>query len=129
MPKRIQLKRTKGWRMPPGCIRVTRDASHEGNGRYGNPFRIGGYFKVGEKNGPWIWIQAYKKQPGYEHVTDAAKAVEMFERMLAIHPPSEERLAALRGHDLACFCALDAPCHADTWLRLANSVDSQSETK
>lgn len=26
----------------------------------------------------------------------------------------------LRGRDLACWCALDTPCHADTWLRIAN---------
>jgi len=31
-----------------------------------------------------------------------------------------EYLALLRGHDLACWCPLDAPCHADVLLRLAN---------
>ena len=29
-------------------------------------------------------------------------------------------LVPLRGKHLACWCALDAPCHADTLLRLAN---------
>jgi hypothetical protein len=32
MPKRIQRKRTKGWRMPPNTIYVGRP------GRFGNPF-------------------------------------------------------------------------------------------
>jgi hypothetical protein len=27
----------------------------------------------------------------------------------------------LRGKNLACWCAIDAPCHADILLRLANS--------
>ena len=31
-------------------------------------------------------------------------------------------LAPLRGKNLACWCSLDAPCHADTLLRLANPV-------
>jgi hypothetical protein len=32
----------------------------------------------------------------------------------------EEFLAPLRGRDLACWCALDAPCHADILMREAN---------
>jgi MT-A70/Domain of unknown function (DUF4326) len=34
-PKRIQLRRTSGWRLPEGAISVTRP------GRWGNPFRVG----------------------------------------------------------------------------------------
>lgn len=30
-------------------------------------------------------------------------------------------LAPLRGRDLACFCPLDHPCHADALLELANA--------
>lgn len=26
----------------------------------------------------------------------------------------------LRGKNLACWCSLAAPCHADEWLRIAN---------
>jgi hypothetical protein len=29
-------------------------------------------------------------------------------------------LSPLRGHDLACWCPLDQPCHADVLLELAN---------
>lgn len=28
--------------------------------------------------------------------------------------------AELRGKNLACWCALDQPCHADVWLELTN---------
>ncbi len=31
-----------------------------------------------------------------------------------------EAREALRGRDLACWCPLDGPCHADTLLELAN---------
>ena len=30
------------------------------------------------------------------------------------------KLELLRGHDLACWCPLDQPCHADVLLELAN---------
>jgi len=29
----------------------------------------------------------------------------------------------LRGYNLACFCRLDQPCHADLLLQIANSDD------
>lgn len=32
----------------------------------------------------------------------------------------EEFIAPLRGKNLACFCPLDQPCHADVLLELAN---------
>lgn len=31
-----------------------------------------------------------------------------------------DRVKELRGKNLACFCPLDRPCHADTLLDLAN---------
>jgi hypothetical protein len=35
MPKRIQLRRTAGWRMPEGAVSVARPT------KWGNPFKIG----------------------------------------------------------------------------------------
>ena len=34
MPERIQLKRTRGWRMPAGAVKVDRTT------RWGNPFTV-----------------------------------------------------------------------------------------
>jgi hypothetical protein len=49
-------------------------------------------------------------------------AVEFFRKMMAI---SSERTAAaiseLRGKDLACFCKIGDPCHADVLLEIANA--------
>lgn len=36
-------------------------------------------------------------------------------------PPQAQEIAQLRGKDLACWCPLDQPCHADVLLELANS--------
>jgi hypothetical protein len=50
-----------------------------------------------------------------------AEAVDAFRRDLVDNP---ERLALARsdlaGQNLACWCALDEPCHADVLLELVN---------
>lgn len=35
--------------------------------------------------------------------------------------PSLDEIRTLKGKTLACFCALDAPCHADVLLEAANA--------
>lgn len=102
MPKRIQLSRRAGWRKPEGAVVVARPT------KWGNPFRISAY-------------------------VTADKAVAEFERELRralLHPwnetyPTEFRTMAeaiqeLRGKDLACWCPLGQPCHAEVLLELAN---------
>lgn len=100
-PKRIQRKRTKGWRLPEGAVCVTRP------GRWGNPFRPG-------QEGP------FGRKP-----LDKEGAVGFFRAMFsdpqlreAAGYPSD--LSELRGKDLACFCSLSEACHADVLLELAN---------
>ncbi|MBO0882015.1 MAG: DUF4326 domain-containing protein, partial [Mycobacterium sp.] len=34
--------------------------------------------------------------------------------------PRDQIRAELRGHDLACWCPLEQPCHADVLLAIAN---------
>jgi hypothetical protein len=47
--------------------------------------------------------------------------VEGYRLHLTEHPEIADRARAeLRGHDLACWCPLDQPCHADVLLELAN---------
>lgn len=107
MPERIQRKRVKGWRMPPNTVSVTRP------GRWGNPFVIGIPRRTGVKG-------TYE----YEPTPDAATAVRFFCEMLARpgrnFPSDAEIKTELRGKNLACFCRLDQPCHADVLLELAN---------
>lgn len=93
-PKRIQRKRTKGWRMPEGAVYVGRPT------RWGNPFALPGRER---EHRAWA-VTAYR-----EWVTKSG---------VRIDEAAEEHL---RGHDLACWCALDQPCHADVLLELANA--------
>lgn len=93
-PIRVQRKRTKGFRLPPNTVSVTRP------GKWGNPFRVG--------------------QPGINTPEDAvARYREVMNR-----PDMElirlEVVRELRGKNLACYCPLDKPCHADVLLELAN---------
>lgn len=119
MPKRIQRKRTKGWRMPKGAAYVGRKTE------WGNPYVLGAvcaYHRFG------IRVEL--------SVESRLHAVQLFERWVARDPlvprsdwnvhtdaPTIDRIRAeLAGKDLACWCPLDQPCHADVLLRIANEV-------
>lgn len=45
------------------------------------------------------------------------EAVKRYRKDLPMIPPEIEQL---RGKNLACFCPLDQPCHADILLQIAN---------
>lgn len=49
------------------------------------------------------------------------RAVELFEGSHALkHLIASGAVDELRGKNLACWCPLDGPCHADILLRVAN---------
>lgn len=97
MPRRIRLRRTKGWRLPAGAVNVARPTA------FGNPFRVSGDFPaVAAVQTFRLWLET-----GVCHLVD--------ERAKLLR-----RLPELRGKDLACWCPEGAPCHADILLELAN---------
>ena len=97
-PKRIQLSRRKGWRMPENTVSVARP------GKWGNPFRIGDFC-----------------------IPDAGAAVATFRAWMErrVVGPEQPDPTELRGKNLACWCPLDQPCHADVLLELANKDEAQ----
>ncbi len=131
-PIRVQLSRAKGWRMPPNTVSVARPT------KWGNPYRVvldqmrwDGETEDEHGNpiahGPWLC-----KMPGGKHLAGfwlptrelaIAKAVELFRWRMTepyVASPVKECLSELRGKNLACWCPLDQPCHADVLLELAN---------
>ena len=119
LPKRIQRKRTRGWKMPPNAVYVGRPTE------FGNPIRLGGYFAVGAMG--MVWCEAAK---GYQDsrftlIETREQAVKLYREIAAKHPP--KNIAQLRGKDLACWCPLvdkdgnPVPCHADVLLEIANA--------
>jgi hypothetical protein len=121
-PVRIQRKRTKGWKMPKNAVDVTR------SGKFGNPFRIGGFFMMGDPfrdYGPFCMTYC-EAAPEYAdarftQIKTNAEAVEWYRLYRKISPLPQDMIAKLRGKNLACWCPLDQPCHADVLLELANT--------
>lgn len=54
-------------------------------------------------------------------VSTTDEALQRFRNGLLKGSKRRKRLAELRGKNLACWCALDAACHADVLLELANA--------
>ena len=98
-PKRIQRRRTKGWRTPEGAVYVGRPS------KWGNPHRLGDY--------------------DADHRDEAAEpVVERFRHDLIVGTLGVtlwDVRQELAGKDLICWCPPDQACHADVLLELANA--------
>jgi hypothetical protein len=116
-PKRIQRKRSKGWRMPAGAVYVGRPS------RWGNPFTLRQVEAIAPKSAQmWAVILHGRLLVRWDsRALAAADAVDRYRVWLrssrVLYP---DVYAALRGKDLACWCRLDQPCHADVLLEIAN---------
>ncbi len=107
-PKRIQRKRTKGWRMPEGAVYVGRPTE------WGNPWTVGAPIMLEWHDRRW----GDGSLSCREMVTTAELSVALYR--IAFTPDATEIRNELAGRDLACWCPLDQPCHADVLLELAN---------
>jgi hypothetical protein len=83
--------------MPANTVKVDRST------KWGNPF------EVGPRCTPVQAVAAFRRAY-YDMVMTGLGAIT-FDR---------NDLRSLRGKNLACWCALDVPCHADVLLKLAN---------
>src|SRR5437764_9779191 len=90
MPVRLQRSRRRGARLPAGAIVVTRPT------KWGNPHPL----SLGRAEA----VRRYHD--------------DLLASRLAITVADVQR--ELRGKDLACYCPLDEPCHADVLLGVAN---------
>ncbi len=97
---RIRLRRQRGWRMPANTVKVDRST------RWGNPFVVG---RHGDRE---ACVRLYRRLLAGELDNSDAQ------RRTLAHV--REHLHELTGRNLACWCPLDAPCHADVLLALAN---------
>ena len=112
-PKRIQRKRTKGWRMPEGAVYVGRPT------RWGNPFRWRDYSpRVGVDDYDTATVSAAERRRWA--VVDFKSALLYGIGGLPGYPAASAIRADLCGKDLACWCPPDQPCHADVLLEIAN---------
>lgn len=111
MPERMQLRRTKGWRKPENSVVVARPS------KWGNPYRIDDYRED--------WPDCTDEELRSMAVSDFRGLVEgRWDHLENPAPPSypsvDEIRAQLAGRNLACWCPLGTPCHADVLLEVAN---------
>ena len=115
MPKRIQLSRAKGWRLPSRTVKVDRST------RWGNPYVVGGKIDMKQAR-RWGWNISPAGQKEPVCASCAQESVKRFRHALfwdaAVHDFVRNELG---GRDLACWCGLDEPCHADVLIEIANS--------
>lgn len=111
-PVRLQLSRKKGFDLQ-ALSRATngREAMNVARpGKWGNPWRVGMWANYGDKEA----IEDFK---GW-----LARSMSMrsAEGVFGRPPSSAEIIEALKGKNLACWCAPGSPCHADVLLEIAN---------
>ena len=95
MPERLQRSRRKGARLPSSAVVVTRPT------KWGNPYPL----SLGRAEA----VRRYRE--------------DLLAGRLGVTVDDVRR--ELRGRDLACYCPLDAACHADVLLGIANAKASR----
>lgn len=102
-PQRIQRRRTRGWKMPPNTICVTRGT------KWDNPFKGSNAVDLFR-----AWLLGTMPQLDWS-------MSQIHPGALFMHGPKLlARIEELRGKNLACWCAPGQPCHADVLLKIAN---------
>ena len=103
-PRRLQRRRTAGWRKPAGSVIVDRTS------RWGNPFA------VGRPAGP-------SAPDPDEVIRDRARAVALYNEWYYAPGQAGLRAAArveLPDRDLLCPCPPEEPCHGEVLLTDVN---------
>jgi len=104
-PQRIQLRRAKGWRMPPNTVKVDRTT------KWGNPFVTGRDGTQAE------CVDLYCKM--LKGLICISGGPSYDEQITARHY-ALDNVESLRGKHVACWCAKE-PCHGSVLLLLANA--------
>lgn len=131
MPVRVQRKRKRGWKMPENTVSVARP------GRWGNPLKIMGdfiYIDASYRRGwldPWVilcsgdldyLLKIYRAileiDNNYLNLVPAQNPKDL--QYWVNYIPTLNYIENLKGKNLACFCSLDSPCHADVLLSFVN---------
>lgn len=119
-PKRIQRKRSKGWKMPENTVYVGRPTA------FGNPFPVDCYGQAGatDRFRRWATGNMSAIEMSQSSRNDRWSVPGLNISLVTIRTWMCDDIAELRGKNLACWCALDQPCHADVLLELANKPQS-----
>ena len=97
-PIRVHREWQEGWQMPENTVYVGRGS------KWGNPFQ----------GGPSKDEREYVKRL-FVTLTERADKQDFIRQIRS----------ELRGKNLACWCPLDHPCHADVLLEIANETEGE----
>jgi len=87
--------------MPPNTLKVDRST------RWGNPMRAReGYPPAQAVSDYRLWV--------------TGAGASKFNAEFGTPPALADIKSSLAGHDLACWCGIGQPCHADVLLEIAN---------
>jgi len=112
-PVRIKLSRKSGFKLQQESLKINGlpavSVARGANRKWENPFIIGEYV-----------TKAFNKSQKNCLVRDKEDAARSFELMLLTkdrnYPSKEDIFKHLKGKNLACWCDLGEPCHADKLL-------------
>jgi hypothetical protein len=116
--QRVQRKRTKGFKLPENTVCVNRGT------KWGNPFKVvqsGKGYAVCDPEGNSLMDDFTSK------VSASAYAVGLYAGWLdhQLTPDGGLQLDELKGKNLACFCDMGTPCHADYLITLIKSNSNE----
>lgn len=113
--QRVQRQRTKGWRMPENTVYVGRP------GKFSNPFAPAIIPRWATASREYA-VEDFRRWLFHLHGTRMMNGKIVCwcfrhgDRQAVL-----DGIPSLRGKNLACWCPLDQPCHADVLLELANA--------
>ncbi|MDQ7877352.1 DUF4326 domain-containing protein [Microbacterium sp. QXD-8] len=124
------MSRQRPWRAEnPDAVIVSRPS------RYGNPFSLTAEECEEGENGNCYVVRREGRRVSVGHLATVEEARAAAAREYREHLTSVGDLGytvddvrrELGGRDLACWCPLDQPCHADVLLELANAAGQQAK--
>src|SRR5689334_17686838 len=123
-------------RPEPGDVRRARPATAPGLVRAGKRVRVGGGWPQGRVPARAVYVgRAAPGLPASPYANPYPvrgrgldEALRLYREHLAARPGLVRRARAeLAGRDLACWCPLDQPCHADLLLTIASTPAQEPE--
>ena len=126
---RIQRKRTKGWKMPKNTVYVGRPS------KWGNPIKLEGdciFIDASYRRrilSPWVYYSMGDEEDViylFEKLFDGTEFYNQDFQYWSDHF-RKLNISKLSGKDLACWCSLDKPCHADVLIKYASNEIHQPD--
>lgn len=116
-PVRLRLSRAKGFDLQAHSLAMNGLAAlHVARPtKWGNPWSI-----RQDRSGAWLVDGPGAPIGGLQCGNEEGARLVAVKAVRMLFEPKPEALAKLRGKNLACWCKLDAPCHADVLIEIAN---------